>query len=89
MIVQVVPGQVGEDPAFKPQAGGAPLVQSVGGGLHHHVGAARPLHLLQQALEGVRVRGGPPGGKDRVPDQVLVGADEAHLGPQHLLQDMF
>ena len=43
-------------------------------------------HLPQQLLHLPGFGGGAVGGQDLLADHVLVGADKAHLGPQHPLQ---
>ncbi len=58
VVVQVVLGHVGKHGAVEAQAGGAALVQGVGGDLHdHHVHVAA-LHVGQQFVELPAVRGG-------------------------------
>ena len=51
--IQVVPGEVGENPRLEPQPRRPAQGQGVGGNLHHHMGAPRLLHPGQQALEGI------------------------------------
>ena len=86
VVVQMVLSEVGEDPGGEADTEGPPLVQSDGGGLHHHMGTAGSHHGPEQGLELIGLRGGAAGGEHTVPDQVLVGADEAHLGSQRTLQ---
>ena len=60
--------------------------QGVGGHLHHHMGAARVRHGAEERLEFKGLRGGALRVEHLPADHVLVGADEAHLGTQRLLQ---
>ena len=85
--VQVVLGQVRKDAHSVMDAVHPVQEQGVGGGLHHHMGAAARAHLGQQSLQFKGFRGGALRGEDLLADHVLVGADESHLGPQGLLQD--
>ena len=84
----MVLGQVGEDPHGEADACHPLEKQCVGGYLHHHMGAARVRHAAEKALELKGFRGGTLSGDDLVPDHVLVGADQAHLGAPGLLQDI-
>ena len=86
MKIQVVLGQVGEDPGGEADTPDPVKHQGVGGDLHHHMGTARVGHLPQQRLELVGLGGGPVGGEDFLSDHVLVGADETYLGLQGPLQ---
>ena len=85
--IQVVLGQIGEDAHRVVDAVHPVQRQSVGGGLHHHMGAAGGAHPGKQLLELQGLRRGALGGHHLVADQILVGADQAHLGPQLLFQD--
>ena len=87
--IQVVPGEVGENPRLEPQPRRPAQGQGVGGNLHHHMGAPRLLHPGQQALEGIGIRRGPLGGEGLLANEVLVGADETHLGLADRLQHPF
>ena len=87
--VQVVLGQVGKDAHGEADAIHPLQKQRVGGGLHHHVGAAGGAHPGEQLLKLQGLRRGALRGDHLVADHVLVGADEAHLGPQLLLQHGF
>ena len=85
--IQVVLGQVGEN-AHRVVDTVHPIQrQSVGGCLHHHMGAAGGAHPGKQLLELQGLRCGTLSGHHLVADQILVGADQAHLGPQLLFQD--
>ena len=85
--IQVVLGQVGEN-AHRVVDTVHPIQrQSVGGCLHHHMGAAGRAHPGKQLLELQGLRCGTLSGHHLVADQILVGADQAHLGPQLLFQD--
>ena len=84
--IQVVLGQVREDAHGVGNPVHPVQHQGVGGDLHHHMGAARLPHLGQQGLQVPGLRRGPLRGDHGIADHVLVRADEAHLGPQHLLQ---
>ena len=68
VVVQVVLGEVGEDPGGEADAEGPPLVQGDGGGLHHHMGAAGSHHGPEESLELTGLRGGAAGGDHPVPD---------------------
>ena len=85
--VQVVLGEIGEDAHGEADAVHPLQKQGVGGGLHHHVGAAGGAHPGEQLLELQGLRRGALRGDRLAADHVLVGADEAHLGPRLLLQD--
>ena len=87
--VQMVPGEVGEDPLLKGESRRPLQGQCVGRDFHHHMGTACRLHLCQQAVECVGIRRGALGWKGLGANEILVGADEAHLGPQHPLQHGF
>ena len=85
--VQVVLGEIGEDAHGEVDAVHPLQHQGVGGGLHHHMGAARVPHPGEELLELQGLRRGPLGGDHLVADHVLVGADQAHLGSRLLLQN--
>ena len=84
----MVLGQIGED-AHREADPLHPLEgQRVAGDLHDHMGTPGVRHAAKEALELEGFRSGALGGDDLGADHVLVGADEAHLGPQGLLQDV-
>ena len=80
----MVLGEVGEDAHRVVDAVDPVLKEGVGGGLHHHVGAAGVRHPAEEGLELQGFRRGPLRGHDLPADHILVGADEAHLGPPPL-----
>ena len=85
----MVLAQIGEHAHLEGHTVDPVLIEGVGGGLHHHMGTARLLHLGEEALDLKGLRGGAVCGENLLPDHILVGADEAHLGPQGLLQNEF
>ena len=85
--IQVVLGQVRKDAHGVMDTVHPVQVQGMGGCLHHHMGTAPIPHLGQKPLQFKRFRSSPLRGKGLLPDHVLVGTDQAHLGPQSLLQD--
>jgi len=87
MEIQVILGQVGEDAHVVVHAVDPVQIQRVGGGLHHHMGAAPVRHFPEQLLDLEGLRGGALRGDDLLADHILVGADKAHLGPFGLLQN--
>ncbi len=84
----MVLGQIGENSDGKGEPRRAVLDQSVGGGLHHHMGTALVRHLPQQLLELIAFGRGTVGGQLPLTDKVAVGADESHLGAQHPFQHL-
>ena len=87
--IQVILGQIGEYAHLEVNARHPVQHQRMGGNLHHHMGAARLLHLIKQLLQLEGLRGGALGFDDLVADHILNGTDEAHLGAQGLLQHGF
>ena len=80
-------GQIGEDAHRVADAIHPVQRQRVGGDLHHHMGAARIPHPGKELLDLKGLRRGPLRGEHLAADHVLVGADQAHLGPRRLLQN--
>ncbi|MPM33171.1 hypothetical protein SDC9_79740 [bioreactor metagenome] len=85
--IQVVLGQIRKDPHVVSDTVDPALVQRVGRGLHHHMGAARIQHPAKQLMQLKALRRGPLRGQDLRADHVLVGADQTHLRPCRLLQN--
>ena len=84
----MVLGQIGEHAHRKADAPHPLEKQRVGRHLHDHMGAARVRHAPEQALELKGFRGCALRGQDLAADHVLIGADQPHLRPQTLLQDI-
>ena len=89
VIIQVVLGQIGEQPQVKGQSRRPVLDQGVGGYLHYHIGTAIVQHLAQKGLELIALRGGAVGRQLLPPYHVPIGADQANLGPARPLQQFF
>ena len=87
--IQMILGQVGEYAHLEVNARHPVQHQGMGRNLHHHMGAARLLHLIKQLLQLKGFRGGALGFDDLVADHILNGTDQAHLGVQRLLQHGF
>ncbi len=87
--VQVVLGEVGKHAHLIAHAVHPVQGQGMGGDLHHHMGAARVPHPGEEPLELKGLRRGSLRGKGLLADHVLIGADEARLGPRRLLQNGF
>ena len=85
----MIRGQVRKDTRRKPDAAGAVEDQGDGGRLHDHMGAARVGHGAQQFLELIGFRGSAVGRKHLLPEHILIGPDEPHLGVQSPLQRGF
>ena len=57
------------------------------GHLHDDVGAALPVHPGEELLDLIGLRRGPFRRQHQIADHVVVGPEQAHLGPGLLLQD--
>ena len=87
MEVQMVLGQVGKNTDLIVHAVYPVQVKRMRGSLHHHVRTAGVAHLTKQALQLKRLRRRAFRRQNLLPDHILIGPDQAHLGPQRLLQN--
>ena len=86
MEVQMVLAEVRKHPHGEPNTRHPLQAEGVGGHLHHHMGTPRVRHGAEEGLELEGLRGGALGVERLLPDHILVGADQASLGPQALFQ---